>query len=132
MPVEATAEVMVDIAVTVVVGTLSEAMPQAMLRLDTLLSALAVDVITILQGPRAETGAMQRAHTTGTAAVTGKAVTGEAVTGIRPTDILELAITAWAMAIRTTGVAITVTATGIIRTTEIGDTTLISTDIGHR
>src|SRR3982751_5251016 len=127
MPAEATAEVMVDIAVTVV-ATHSEAMPQAMLRLDTLLSA--VDVVTILPGPRAETGAMQLAHTIGMAAVTGEtitgeAVTGEAITGIHPMDILESAITAWA--IRTTGVAITVTVTGIIRTTETGDTILTST-----
>ena len=117
-----------DIAVTVVVATLSEAMPQAMLRLDTL-SALAVDVITILQGLRAGTGAMQRAHTTGTAAVTGKAVTGEAVTGIRP--ILGSAITAWAMVIHTTGLAITAIVTvDTIRTTEIGDIILTCTDSG--
>ena len=123
-----------DIAVTVV-ATHSEAMPQAMLRLDTLLSA--VDVVTILPGPRAETGAMQLAHTIGMAAVTGEtitgeAVTGEAITGIHPMDILESAITAWATAIRTTGVAITVTVTGIIRTTETGDTILTSTDSGRR
>src|SRR3954453_13827284 len=127
MPVEATAE---DIA-AMVVGTLSEATPQAMLTLDTLLSALPVDVITILPGAGAETGAMQLAHIIGTAAVTGQAVTGEAVTRIRPTGILEWAITAWATAIRTTAVAITVTATGIIRTTEIGDIIRTSTDSGR-
>ena len=60
------------------------------------------------------------------------AVAGEAVTGIRPMDILEWAIMAWAMAIHTTGLAITVTATvGTIRTTGIGDTTLTSTDTGR-
>jgi len=129
--VEATAEVMAgDIAATVV-GTQSEAMPQAMLTLDTLLSALAVDVITILRGACAETDAMQLAHIIGTAAVTGQAITGEAVTRIRPTGILEWAITAWATAIRTTAVAITVTATGIIRTTEIGDIIRTSTDSGR-
>jgi hypothetical protein len=115
-----------DIA-AMVVGTLSE----AMLTLDTLLSALAVDVITILRGACAETDAMQLAHIIGTAAVTGQAVTGEAVTRLRPTGILEWAITAWAMAIRTTAVAITVTATGIIRTTEIGDIIHTSTDSGR-
>jgi len=44
---------------------------------------------------------------------------------VRHMDILEWAITAWAMAIHTTGLAITVIATvGTIRTTGIGDTTL--------
>ena len=58
--------------------------------------------------------------------------TGEAITGIRPMDILGSAITAPAMAIHTTGVAITATATvGTIRTTEIGDITLTSTDTGR-
>ena len=124
------AEVMVDMAVTVVVATHSEAMPQAMLRLDTLLSA--VDVVTILRGPRAETGAMQLAHIIGMAAVNGEeAVTGAAITGIRRMDIRGSGITAWAMAIRTTGVAIMVTVTGIIRTTETGDTILTSTDSGR-
>ena len=54
---------------------------------------------------------MQGAHIIGMAAVTG-----EAVTGIRPMDILGSAITARAMAIHTTGRAITVTApVGTIR-----------------
>ena len=66
---------------------------------NTLVSVLAVDVVTMLRGPRADTGAMQLAHITGAmqlahiigmAAVTGEAVTGEAITGIRPMDILEL------------------------------------------
>ena len=81
---------------------------------------------------RGQRAAMQRAHIIGMAAVTGEAVTGEAITGIRPMDILGSAITAWAMAIHTMEVAITVTVTvGIIRTTEIGDTTLTSTDTGR-
>src|SRR3982750_2519823 len=127
MPVEATAEDMAGGIAALGGGTLSE----AMLTLGTLLSALAVDVITILLGACAETGAMQLAHIIGTAAVTGQDVTGEAVTRIRPTGILEWAITAWAMATRTTAVAITVTATGIIRTTEIGDIIPTSTDSGR-
>jgi len=54
---------------------------------------------------------MQVAHIIGIAAVTG-----EAVTGIRPMGILGSAITAWAIAIHTTGLAITVTApVGTIR-----------------
>ena len=103
-----------------------------MLKVDTLVSVLAVDVVTIWRGPRADTRAMQAAHIIGMAAVTGEAVTGEAITGIRPMDILGSAITARAMAIHTMEVAITVTATvGTIRTTEIGDTTLTSTDTGR-
>jgi hypothetical protein len=133
MPVEATAAaVMVAGIAGMVVGMLSEGMLQAILRLDTLLSALAVDVITILRGPRTETGAMQRTHIIGTAAVAGEAITGEEVTGIPHTDILEWAITAWAMAIRTTGVAIMVTATRIIHITETGDTIRTCTDSGRR
>ena len=54
---------------------------------------------------------MQGAHITGLAAAIG-----EAVTGIRTMDILGSAITAWAIAIHTTGLAITVTApVGTIR-----------------
>ena len=57
------------------------------------------------------------------------AVTGEAVTGIRTMDILDSAITAWAMAIHTTGPAITVTVPdGIIRM----DTTITPTAMDTR
>src|SRR4026209_1715194 len=63
----------------------------------------AVAVVASLRGRRADRRALQGAHIIGMAAVTG-----EAVTGIRPMDILGSAITAWAMAIRITGVAITV------------------------
>ena len=62
-------------------------------------------------------------------AVIGEVVIGEAVTGIRP--ILGSAITAWAMAIHTTGLAITAIVTvDTIRTTEIGDTILTFTGSG--
>jgi hypothetical protein len=128
---------MAEIAVTLE-GMLSKDMPRpAMSGVDTLDSVLAVDVVTNLRGPHAGTAAMQRAHIIGMAAVTGEAVTGEAVTGeaitgIRPMDILGSAITAWAMATHTMEVATTVTVmVGIIRTTEIGDTTLTSTDTGR-
>jgi hypothetical protein len=123
---------MAEIAVTLV-GMLSEDTPRpAMSGLDTLVSVLAVEVVTNLRGPRADTGAMQRAHIIGMAAATGEAVTGEAITGIRPMGILGSAITAPATVIHTTGVAITATATvGTIHTTEIGDTTLTSTDTGR-
>ena len=118
---------MAEIAVTLE-GMLSEDMLRpAMSGVDTLDSLLAVAVVTNLRGPHAGTAAMQRAHIIGMAAVTG-----EAITGIRPMDILGSAITAWAMVIHTMEVAITVTVTvGIIRTTEIGDTTLTCTDTGR-
>lgn len=126
---------MADIAVTLV-GMQSEDMPgPAMLRVATLVSVLAVDVVTSLRGLRADRRSMQAARIIGMAAVTGEAVTGEAVTGEAVTGIrpIEWAITAWAMAIHTTGVAITVIATvGTIRTTDIGDTTLTSTDTGRQ
>ena len=121
-----------DIAVTVV-GMLSNRPRPATLKEAMLVSGLAVDVVTMLRGPRADTGAMQLAHIIGMAAVAGEPITGEAITGIRPMDTPEWAITAWAMAIHTTGLAITVTATvGTIRTTGIGDTTLTSTDSGRQ
>ena len=112
------------------VGMLLEDMPPpAMLKADTPVSVLAVDAL-ILRGPRAATRAMQLAHIIGMAAVAGEAVTGEAITGIRPTDILGSAITAWAMAIHTTGLAIQVTATvgTMVRTTDI---ILTGTDTGR-
>ena len=117
---------MANIAVTLV-GMLSEDMPRpAMLGVDTLVSVLALDVVTNLRGPRAATRAWQGAHIIGMAAVTG-----EAVTGIRPMDILGSAITVRAMAIRITGVAITVTApVGGIHTTIIIPTDTILTDTG--
>ena len=56
---------MEGIAVTVV-GMLSEDMPPpAMLRVDTLVSVLAVDVVTNLRGPRAARRALQGAHVIG-------------------------------------------------------------------
>jgi hypothetical protein len=117
MPVE----VMAEIAVTML------GMPRlAMLRADTLVSVLAVDAVTMLRGPGAATRGLQDAHVIGMAAVTG-----EAITGIHPTDIPGSAITAWGMAIHTTGLAITVTATvgTMVRTTM--DITLTATDTGR-
>jgi len=121
MPVEVMAGVMVDMA-----GMLLKDMPpQVMLGADALVSVLAVDTVTMLRGPRAAPRAMQAALIIGMAAVTG-----EAITGIRPLDILDSAITAWAMAIHTTGLAIPVTATvgTMVRTT---DTILTATDTGR-
>src|SRR6266481_3318580 len=125
MPVEDMAGLMAHIVVTKV-RTLSEDMPRrATLREDTLVSVLPLDVVNILRGPHADKRALQGAHIIGMAAVTG-----EAITGIRPMGILDWAITVWALAIHTTGVAITVTPTvdTIIRTT---DTILTATDTGR-
>ena len=116
------------------VGMLLKHTPaQVISKADTVVSMLAVKVI-IGRGLRAAMPALQGAHAIGAhiigmAAVTGEAVIGEAVTGIR--RILGSAITAWAMAIHTTGLAITAIVTvDTIRTTEIGDTILTSTDSG--
>jgi hypothetical protein len=129
------AGVMADIAVTVV-GMLSEDMPRpAILGVDTLVSVLAVDVVTNLRGPRAAMPTSQGAHVIGMAAATGEAetgeaVTGEAVTGIPPMDILGSAITVRAMAIHTTAIHTTAMA---IRTTGVAttDITLTATDTGR-
>ena len=127
MPVEVTAADMADML-------LEHTPPQVISKADTVVSMLAVEVVIIGRGLRAAMPALQGAHAigahiTGMAAVTGEAVIGEAVTGIR--RILGSAITAWAMAIHTTGPAITAIVTvDIIRTTETGDTILTSTDSG--
>jgi hypothetical protein len=121
MPVEVTAAVMADTAGML----LKDMLPQVMLRADTLVSVLAVDVVTNLRGPRAAMPASQVAHVIGMAAVTGEVVTGEAVTGIRPMDILGSARTVWDTATHTTGIHITATA---IRTMVI---TLTVTDTGR-
>jgi len=131
MPVEVTAAVMADTAGML----LKDMLPQVMLRVDTLVSVLAVDVVTNLRGPRAAMPALQGARVIGMAAVTGEVVageavtgeaaTGEAITGIRPMDILGSAITVRAMAIHTTAIHTTAMA---IHTTVI---TLIATDTGR-
>ena len=126
MRVEDIAEIIANIAVAMVGRLLGMSGP-AMLRADTLVSVLAVDVVISLRGPRAATRALQAGHLIGIVAVTG-----EAVIGIRPMDILGSAITARAMAIHTSGLAITVIAQvgAMIRTTDIirADTILTATD----
>src|SRR5438067_6232318 len=97
-------EDMADIRVASV-GMLLAMPGPAMLRVDTLAFVLAVDVVISLRGPRAAMHALQAAQIIGIVAVAG-----EAVTGIRPLDILGSAITARAMAIHTSGLAITATA----------------------
>ena len=101
------------------VGMLLEDMLRSVTpRVDTLGSVLAVHVITRLRGRGAPLLALQVALVIGMAAAIGEVVTGEAVTGIRHMDIPGLAITAWAMAIRTTDII-------------PGDTTLTATDTGR-
>src|SRR6266481_2123918 len=100
MPVEVMAAVMADTAGML----LKDMLPQVMLRVDTLVSVLAVDVVTNLRGPRAAMPALQGARVIGMAAVTGEVAAGEAITGIRPMDILGSAITVRAMAIHTTAI----------------------------
>jgi hypothetical protein len=114
-------------------------MPLRTLRADTLVFVFAADVAAVLSAMRAETHASQGAHFTrlaagdaavaGEVAATGEVVdTGTVVIGIRTTDIPGLAITVWAMAIHTTGLAITVTApVGTIIPTDT-TTTLTATD----
>ena len=131
MPVEATAGVMEDMAVRVVdMGMPLEDMPPSVtLTVDTLGFVLTVHVLTSLRASRADPRALQVGLIIGMAAATGEAVTGEAVIGIPRMDILSLAITARAISIHITGLAITVTPVGtMVRTTA---TTLTATDIGR-
>jgi hypothetical protein len=134
MPVEVTAAGDMAAMGDMVAMLLEHTPPQVISKADTVVSMLAVEVVISGRGLRAAMPALQGAHGIGAhiigmGAVTGEAVIGEAVTGIRP--ILGSAITAWATAIHTTGLAITAMVTmDIIRTTEIGDTILTSTDSG--
>jgi hypothetical protein len=105
----------------------------AMSKLDTLFAA---GVGSTMRAVRAGTRAMQGAHLPGIAAVTGEAaVTGGVITDIRTMDIpgTAWAIMDWVTVIRTTGMAITVTAPGgaMIHTTDIvpAGTILIGTGI---
>jgi hypothetical protein len=131
MPVAVTAGVMADIAATEV-GMLSKDMLPVTLREDTLVSVLAVDVLSILRGPRAATRALQDADVIGMAAATGEAAIGTvAVTGAATIGTRLMVILDWAMAIHTTRLAITVTAT-VGTMVRIMGTTLTATDIGGR
>ena len=89
MPVEVMAGVMADM-----VGTLSEAIPRpAMLRADTLVSVLAVHVVLMWRGPRADRRALRGVHIIGMAVVTGEAVTGVMVTGVAPMVLVGATVT---------------------------------------
>ena len=118
--------VMAEVTVAMA-GTLADMLRPPMLRADTMALVFAAGAVTSLQATRAASGAMQGARITRLAAVTG-----EVVPGIRTLDIRGSAITAWAIALRTTDMVITVTAPvgAMIRTTDIvpADTILIDTD----
>ena len=95
----------------------------AMLRVDTLVSVLAVHVVISSRGLRVATRALRAVHAIGMAVGTGEAVTGEAIIGILPMDILASAIMAGVTVIHLTDI----TVTPIIIATE---TIPISTDTG--
>ncbi len=120
--------VMADVTVAMA-GTLADMPRPPMLRADTMGLLFAARAVISLRATRAATRAMWGAHITRLAAVIG-----EVITAIRTLDIRGSAITAWAIALHTTDMAITVTAPvgAMIRTTDIvpADTILIDTDTG--
>jgi|SRR5437867_9927731 len=123
MPVEDMAAVMADIAAAML-GTLADTRRRPMFEEDTMVLVFAAGVVTTLLDTRAATRAMQGAHIIPLAAVTGE-VTGH----IRTTDIRgsAWAIMAWAIAIHTMAITVTVPVGGTIRITHIF---LTDTDTG--
>jgi hypothetical protein len=115
MPVEDMAAVMADIAVAMA-GTLADLPRRPMFGEDTMVLLFAAGVVTKLLDTRAATRAMQGAHIMPLAAVAGE-VTGH----IRTTDIRGSAwgIMAWAIAIHTMAITVTVPVGGTIRITHI-------------
>jgi hypothetical protein len=115
MPVEDMATVMADIAAAVL-GTVADMPRRPMFGEDTMVLLFAAGVVTTLLDTRAATRAMQGAHIMPLAAVAGE-VTGH----IRTTDIRGSAwgIMAWAIAIHTMAITVTVPVGGTIRITHI-------------
>jgi hypothetical protein len=115
MPVEDMAAVMADIAVAMA-GTVADMPRRPMFGEDTMVLLFAAGVVTTLLDTRAATRAMQGAHIMPLAAVAGE-VTGH----IRTTDIRGSAwgIMAWAIAIHTMAITVTVPVGGTIRITHI-------------
>jgi len=115
MPVEGMAAVMADIAVAMA-GTLADMPRRPMFEEETMVLLFAAGVVTTLLDTRAATRAMQGAHIMPLAAVAGE-VTGH----IRTTDIRGSAwgIMAWAIAIHTMAITVTVPVGGTIRITHI-------------
>ena len=115
MPVEDMAAVMADIAAAMA-GTVADMPRQPMFGEDTMVLLFAAGVVTTLLNTRAATRAMQGAHIMPLAAVAGE-VTGH----IRTTDIRGSAwgIMAWAIAIHTMAITVTVPVGGTVRITHI-------------
>ena len=115
MPVEDMAAVMADIAAAMA-GTVADMPRRPMFGEDTMVLLFAAGVVTTLLDTRAATRAMQGAHIMPLAAVAGE-VTGH----IRTTDIRGSAwgIMAWAIAIHTMAITVTVPVGGTIRITHI-------------
>ena len=109
------AAVMADIAAAMA-GTLADMPRRPMFEEDTMVLLFAAGVVTTLLDTRAAMRAMQGAHIMPLAAVAGE-VTGH----IRTTDIRgsALAIMAWAIAIHTMAITVTVPVGGTIRITHI-------------
>ena len=115
MPVEDMAAVMAGIGVAMA-GTVADMPRRPMFGEDTMVLLFAAGVVTTLLDTRAATRAMQGAHIMPLAAVAGE-VTGH----IRTTDIRGSAwgIMAWAIAIHTMAITVTVPVGGTIRITHI-------------
>jgi hypothetical protein len=115
MPVEDMAAVMADIAAAMA-GTLADMPRRPMFEEDTMVLLFAAGVVTTLLDTRAATRAMQGAHIMPLARVAGE-VTGH----IRTMDIRGSAwgIMAWAIAIHTMAITVTVPVGGTIRITHI-------------
>jgi hypothetical protein len=115
MPVEDMAAVMADIAAAMP-GTVADMPLRPMFGEETMVLLFAAGVVTTLPATRAASRAMQGAHIMPLAAVAG-GVIGH----IRTTDIRgsALAIMAWAIAIHTMAITVTVPVGGTIRITHI-------------
>jgi hypothetical protein len=109
---------------TLTADTVTDVPWPRMLTEDTLVSVLPVHVAIILRGRRAAKRALQGAAVTGAAAVIGEVIT----------DIPGSATMDWVTAIRTMGMALTVTAPGgvMIRTTDIVPAGTILTGMATR
>jgi len=127
MPVEDMAAVMADIAMAMA-GTVADMPRRHMFGEDTMVLLFAADVVSTLPDTRAAMGAMQGAHIMPLAAVGGEAavagevdVAGEVTGHIRTTDIRDSAwaIMAWAIAIHTMAITVTVPVGGTVRITHI-------------
>jgi hypothetical protein len=117
----------------VMVATALNMLRPVMLRADTAPFALAVVAAIALSGLRAAVRVMQGVGITEIVAVAGEA--GEVITDIRTMDIpvIVWAITAWATAIRITGLTVTAPVGTMIHITDttLGDIILTATDTGR-